>query len=281
MSLAGIAFYVYTVLLKPAPLRWLANKILLAIIPKSVRIEEGILYVHPHDPVISGALALRVYEPYQLDLFRSYLKEGMVVLDIGANIGLYTLIASKRVGETGKVISFEPEPENFSILSKNIKENEMWDNTTSVQKAAADKEGTFPLFLAESNKGNHSIYAHDDSIKTIPVETVSVDIWLSENGIEKVDIIKIDIQGAEPLAFSGMKNILKSNPILLVEYEPILIRSAGYDPIGMLDLLKTSGYNLFNIDENKKSIRQIEDIQIFTTGLPRNAYANILGLKRH
>lgn len=280
MTLAGFASYTYTVLLKPKPVRWVTNKLLLLILPKSVHLKEGVLLLHQNDPVISGALALGVYEPYQMDLFRLYVKAGDVVADVGANIGLYTLIAAKRVGENGKVFSFEPERENFSILSENISLNGL-HNVTAFARAVSDRNGDARFFISEDNKGNHSLIAGAGLEDRQTVRTVKFDDALREQHVEKIDVLKIDIQGAEPLAFSGMDETLKKCRVIFTEYEPAILRSSGHNPIEMLQLLQSYGYALFCIDENTRTTVRIEDLEKFTENLRGDMYANILGLGAH
>src|SRR3989344_7406435 len=96
--------FIYTVILKPRLLKALTNKILLFIIPKQVVIPEGIVVLNPKDPVVSGALALGVYEKFETALMRRLLTAGMTVLDIWANVGYFTAIFARLVGQRGKVI---------------------------------------------------------------------------------------------------------------------------------------------------------------------------------
>ncbi|MES2995135.1 MAG: FkbM family methyltransferase [Patescibacteria group bacterium] len=279
MTLAGAASFVYTRLLKPAPLRWVTNKMLLFILPRSVALPEGRLLLHPHDPVISGALMLGVYEPFQMEVFRSYVQEGDTVLDIGANIGLYTLIAAKQAGAAGHVFAFEPERENFSILSENIQANDL-TTAEAVQCAVSDASGTGALFISEDNKGNHSLIDDSGSGTTQPVETIRMDDWLEERGVTNVGVIKIDIQGAEPRAFAGMERTLRESRALFTEYEPAILRGSGTNPMSMLESLRAYGYRLFEIDENKKTVTAIEDLALFTQRLSGDTYANILGVNQ-
>lgn len=275
MSLTNIAMFVYTVILKPKPLRWMADNLLLLLIPKQVRLKEGVVNLHPKDPVISGALALGVYETYQLDLFRSLVHKGMTVLDIGANVGLYSVIAAHLVGEGGVVASFEPETQNFEILKKNISDNG-FKNIQPAQVAVADTEGELTLFLSKGNKGKHSLYKPSDTEGEQVVKTIVLDEWLEQHNIGKVDVIKIDIQGAEPRAFAGMQKTLSMKPALLMEYDPKSIRESGHDPIKMLEMLLRYGYVLYSVDEGTKNKEKIDDIRSFTNTLHGEQYANLL-----
>lgn len=254
MSLAGIAMFVYTVLLKPWPLRWLTNQALLFLIPASIKLPEGELFLNQKDPVISGALALGVYEPYQLQVFRSLIQDGAEVVDVGANVGLYSLIAA---GLGAHVTSFEPEPDNFALLSKNC------PTATKYQYALADAEGTLELHLSKDNMGKHSFYLSGESI-TVPTKTL-------DSLITKADLIKIDVEGAEMMVLDGMKSILASKPILMVEYEPESLSKAGYQPTDLLKKLSSYGYSLWNIDEARKEL-----VFVTPSFIPKQGYTNIL-----
>lgn len=101
-----------------------------------------------------------IYEPLQTELVKKEIKKGDVVLDIGANIGYYTLIFAKLVGEDGKVFVFEPAPTNFSFLKKNVEINS-YKNVVLVQKAVSNKTGKLKLYLSEDNIGDHRISPRD------------------------------------------------------------------------------------------------------------------------
>ena len=98
-----------------------------------------------------------IYEPLETEFVKKEVKKGNVVLDIGANIGYYTLIFAKLVGENGKVFAFEPDPTNFALLKKNVEMNG-YKNVVLVQRAVSNKTGKLKLYLCEDNPGDHRIY---------------------------------------------------------------------------------------------------------------------------
>jgi len=277
----GLAAFVYRTLLKPAPLRWLANHILLLIIPKNIKIEEGIVSLNPTDPVISGALALGIYETFEMELFRRIVKENMTVLDIGANIGVYSLIAGRRVGPGGRVIAFEPEPTNFSLLKHNIGKNDL-NNVTAYNIAIADVEGTMKLHLSESNKGHHSLVGGDSSdfSSSILVPVATGDKFLEDVNIKHVDVIKIDIEGAEPLALKGLAHTLELPGLtLFFEFSPKTMQDSGFDPKRVLSSLHEKGFSIYEIQEHKKKLVPIEDMGTFVDYFSGTQYSNLLSIK--
>jgi FkbM family methyltransferase len=277
----GLAAFIYRTILKPAPLRWLANQVLLLLIPKTITIPEGTLSLNPNDPVISGALALGVYETFEMELFRDILTEGMTVLDIGANIGIYSVIAAKHVGQTGKVLACEPEPVNFSILKHNIEQNG-FTNVVAYDRAIADKEGTMELHLSKTNKGHHSLVGGDsnDFSSFISVPVITGDMLLAEAHIEKIDVMKIDIEGAEPLALAGLEKTLELFDLtLFFEFSPKTIQDSGFEPEHLLVSLNEKGFEIYEIQEHKKKLSRIEDAHTFAKHFSGAQYANLLCIK--
>jgi FkbM family methyltransferase len=268
--------YIYTVILKPVPLRSVANFVLKKCIPESITFPEGTLLLNKNDAVVSGALALGAYERAEIALFREVVKEGMTVLDIGANIGYYTLVASALVGEAGRVVSFEPEQTNFFLLQKTVELNNR-ANVSLVCAAASDTEGTSTLYLSDENKGKHSMASGDDLRGAQTIQTTTVSIALRSLGIAHVDVIKMDIEGAEPLALAGMRDIIeRDKPLVLVEYSPGAIHRFNKEPREMLRFFAERGYELSVIDERTGRLEQIKNIETFASQFPESRYVNLL-----
>lgn len=258
-SLPGIA---YRTIFKPRPLRIIINWLIKRLIPDRVITTDYILYLNPNDPVVSGAIALEAYEIEAVKFIKKLTRPGMTVLDIGANIGYYSVILGKSVGENGKVYAFEPEPTNFQFLERNIGANSL-SHVKAYRLALANKPGILSFYLHESNKGKHSLIDYQKNTECIKVEATTVDSFITKHGIRKIDLIKIDVEGAEPMVFEGMKETLaKHRPIIFTEYFPYAIRSSGRDPLNFLRNLDTLGYR-FQIIEDSGTILDITDIKKF------------------
>ena len=119
----ALAEFIDTRLLRPAPVRRAANAILLSIVPKTVRVGPAIAHLNPRDPVVSGALALRVFERDELRFFSQRCRPGMTVLDVGANVGLYTALAMHLTGADGTVVVIEPHAESRRFLELTVQAN--------------------------------------------------------------------------------------------------------------------------------------------------------------
>lgn len=140
-----------------------------------------------------------------LNILKQNIHLGNTVLDIGANIGYYTLIMSKLVGSTGKVYAFEPEPKNFEILKKNIELNKL-DNVILEQKALSNIDGVTYLQLSKDS-GQHRLSDHG-----VKVESITLDSYFGGG----IDFIKMDAEGSEYKIFKGMKNALKNKNLKIV-----------------------------------------------------------------
>ncbi len=197
------------------------------------------------------------YEPFETEIYKELIKPGMTVLDIGANVGYFSLIFSRCVGPKGKVHSFEPEPKTFSILKRNIEENAI-DNATLNQVAvSAESGGTVLLYLDKNNLGNMSLsngnIAPADLAGGVAVRTTTVDDYC---GSMRVDFIKMDVQGAEALVIKGAEHVLRSNKLKMVlEFWPFGIRNCHADPLALVNQLQKWGFTLSVIDVNLKIVR--------------------------
>lgn len=198
-----------------------------------------------------------VYEPFETELFKKEIKSGDVVLDIGANIGYYTLIATKLVGEHGKVFAFEPDPTNFALLEKNVKLNG-YKNVILVQKAVSNKTDKLRLYLCEDNKGDYRIYDSRDGRQSIEIESIRLDDYF-KNDDGKIDFIKMDIQGSEGWAIQGMRLLLQRNKNvkIIMEFWPAGLRKCGIEPEKLLKSLIEYGFNLYHVNEQEQKIEPI------------------------
>jgi FkbM family methyltransferase len=162
-------------------------------------------------------MLLGVHEPNTFEVFDIFVKEGMVVADIGSNVGYFTRFLSKKVGETGAVYAFEPIPQTFKTLQDTISLNKL-TNVTAVNKAVTDCNGTIKMFLSSTHyMASVDVNWATDKGGAVEVPTVSLDSFFESLG-RYPDFIKMDIEGGGVLATKGMRNcIMKHQPILLME----------------------------------------------------------------
>lgn len=209
------------------------------------------------------------------------IKKGNVVLDIGANIGYYTLIFAKLVGEEGRVYAFEPDPTNFALLKKNVEING-YKNVVLVQKAVSNKSGRIKLYLSKNNMGDHRIYdSGEDGRQHIEIEAIRLDDYF-EHFEGRIDFIKMDIQGAEGGAIQGMYNLLnKNNNVKIVtEFWPIGLKRFGTDPEEFLRLLIKLGFKLYEVNEQDKEIKPVNIPRLLEIYTPvKGNFTNLLCVK--
>ncbi len=222
------------------------------------KIQPSVAKVGNNKMVIDSMEAFRlalneqdVREKLETDFFKKEIKKGMTVLDLGANMGFYTLLFAELVGGKGKVFAFEPEPNNFSTLEKNVRLNE-YKNVELVKKAVSDKAGETKLHLSKS-MGRHRIDVPNDAGRSVTIKTVILDDFLKG---QKIDLIKMDIEGAEYMALKGMKDLLQRNKNIKIvtEFMPQALSVFGVKPEEYLRFLMSHGFILYHINEKKKKI---------------------------
>lgn len=270
-------------------LRMICNRLFQLLLANKdiIEVQGSKIYVNIYDRDGAMRRTFRAYalnrchEPSTTALFKEVVKEGDVVVDLGANIGYFTLLAAKLVGKSGKVYSFEPEPKNYNYLLKNIELNG-YGNITAVQKSVSNGYARVKLYICPYDTGHHTInqtegitaYNPDfkyNKINFIEVETIALDDFFKGMS-HSIDVIKMDVEGAEPLALSGMDKVIKKNKKLkmFVEFFPLLIKKMGFSPRefirGLLEdyqfLMFIIGhdYSMHNYTLSKKSLIKINNV---------------------
>ena len=150
----------------------------------------------------------------------------MVAVDVGANVGFHTLVMARCVGATGRVHALEPEPRNFKLLTRAVEEAG-YRQVRLHRAAAARATGRELLYVAGDNRGDHRLTPAAEARAHMPVATVALDDLLAEE--PRIDLIKIDVQGAEVDVLAGLTRILSRRPPpeLLCEVSPDLLARAG------------------------------------------------------
>ena len=205
-----------------------------------------------HDiPQIGGQMYLRdetdlwgfiqngKYEPEETEIIKKLVKAQDVCLDIGANIGYFTVLLAKKCKE---VWAFEPEPSNFNMLMMNLMMNDI-SNVYTVKSAVSWECGTNKLYLCDKSHGMHRMYKSVHCKDSIDVKTVSID----STGL-RPNFIKVDAEGFEWNVLLGMCHTLdKYHPIVVMEFHPPSIEEAGHKhhPQAIYDQLKVLGYDIY------------------------------------
>jgi len=218
----------------------------------SVRlIGGGVLTVPNCDPMSAKIACGESYEIEARKKIFPMIKRGMTIIDIGAHIGYYTIPFSLKVGENGIVVAFEPNSDIRAQLQNNLDQNNP-RNVIVVPYAVSNKNSVTDFYVAQKNRGGYSSLKKNkdyEPAKKIRVETKKLDDVLDSLGISEVDVIKIDVEGAEKLVFEGAKRLLtrKRKPIILFECNDATCLPFGHNVFGVLKLLDSFGYDLEEI----------------------------------
>jgi FkbM family methyltransferase len=226
------------------------------------------MYVDLWDSAVSTNLFVnRVWEPEETKVVVGLLHKGDVFVDIGANIGYFTLLASDAVGGTGKVFAFEPSSSNARLLRRNVEANQC-ENVRVEEKAITEAYKPVTLYLSNINFGDHRIYASDDDAthnnglqrSQVQAEGITLDGYFPAGS--RVNFVKIDIQGAEYFALQGMKRVLRENRdvVCAMEFWPHGLLEAGASPSALLQELIQLGFILHRLDRGQVTPANVDEI---------------------
>ena len=216
------------------------------------RIGDNRIYMNPANTMSLFSYLFDVYEWREVQLIRRLVKAGDTALDIGANIGYYSLKLSQVVEPRGTVHAFEPDPTNLEILRRNIGLNSL-SNVKVHGFALANFEGPAWLYRSKQNTGDYALSPRSGPAE-VPVQVICRRLdSLSEEISEPPSILKIDVQGFEPAVLEGAQRSLNEwqpRPSLLVEFEPASLTGAGFSPQVFLDSLTKLDYRVGKVSQN-------------------------------
>ncbi len=199
------------------------------------------------------------YEPQETQLAQALLGPGMVVVDVGANWGYFTLVCAHLVADRGRVIALEPHPRLASMLADNVKENRL--PQVAVHRVAAGARSASTAFVGFDERGGNwgvSRAAHGSDVADFESKTVAIDTFLDECNVGRVDLIKIDIEGAEGDAIRGMADglVRRRYRYALVECHPAELTRIGTSVAECLRPFRTAGYRGWHIDHSAEMHRR-------------------------
>lgn len=217
------------------------------------------------------------YEEWGYAVINSLLPDDAIVMDIGAHIGVISLLMANKA-KSGKVISFEPSPDNYALLVKNISDNCM-ENIRPVNLAMYNEERILSINHVEEFSGGTFLSGtgssyRDDRAKISQVNAVRLDDWVSRNNIDRLDLIKMDAEGTEKAAIEGAAEVLtRFRPHLIIEFNLYTIQNIqNEDPMDLLFLLKEIFPYIFIIDQTQfrltdSSLKDILKLTQFENGI--------------
>lgn len=188
------------------------------------------------------------YEPNLKIHFKRLIKENDTVLDIGANIGFHTLYFAELTGVNGKIIAFEPIPINFKTLKNNVSLNN-FPQIVLVNKALGNTNSQMNIHINEQAQNPGAFNLFEDGVRNTIIECIKGDDYLQANNIEKIDFIKIDVEGYEYEVLKGLRQtISRFHPSIIFEYDRNYQLKMNADAGLIFDFLKELNYNFYCVD---------------------------------
>lgn len=231
-------------------------KILLRFAVNTLAYLGGMRFPQKYDWDWKLEMLLQKYEKETTALVKKIIKPGTIIIDIGAHVGYYTRIFSKFAGKKGVVYAFEPEEENFNLLKKNVKNLK---NVKIIKKALSDRDGFIDFYIAPNHTGLHSILSDNSRQNKTRIMAQTLDNFIKEEKIQKVDLIKMDIEGGEPFALAGAKGLLNQPSLMIImEFTPSNFSVSQISPVDFLQNLSGLGFTIYKI----KNQGELESIQL-------------------
>lgn len=223
---------------------------------------------------------LGTYENFCTETVKKHIKPGDVCLDVGANIGWYSTLFSKIVGQNGAVHSFEPVPRTFAELEKNVRLNGAPPNVFLNNFGLGDAEKTLEIHLFDGMPSGHASLAarENQPAQSFAVQIKTLDSYLLEREIERVDFVKVDIEGAELMFLKGASKLFeqKTPPVIFMEMALETTKEFGYKPNDLIEFIRAvrADYEFYALDESAEKLVKIEGFSADQIG------ANVLCLPR-
>lgn len=215
---------------------------------------EGLrLRLHPHDDTAECVFLTGLFEPNEMSWFRGALRPGMTVVDVGANCGLYTMLAARRVGAGGRVVAIEASPREQARLADHVDLNAL-ENVTIIPAAAGEAAGRASLRMAQwphagQNTLGDFIYRGVGTAQVCEVEVTTVDRVVRDLALDRVDVMKIDAEGADVLVLRGAEETLRRfSPTLLIEVNDPTLAHQKCQSGEIWDILERHGYEVLSFD---------------------------------
>jgi FkbM family methyltransferase len=192
---------------------------------------------------IQRSIFLYGYDDLAQSFVKKNLKEGDVFLDIGANVGFYSLLAASIVGEKGRVVAIEPYPKTFAALKATVERNGI-KNILPLNIGLGKEKGYSNLFINPAFHNDSPTMVHHEASERVRVEIVSLDMVATTHHLENIDYLKIDVEGFEPNVFAGATTLLKEKRIKIIqcEFNDYWLRKNGSSPEVLHRLLIDFGY---------------------------------------
>jgi FkbM family methyltransferase len=226
---------------KPVVMKWMNNLI---------------LRIHPNNEVFRALFVRGIYDPNLVVVINALLPKGGVFLDVGANMGYISLLASKAVGAEGHVCALEPCSRDFARLLDNINLNDLDKIISASRLAVSDKSGVEELLIAAEERSSLNTLGSEipvkgvEAIGTEKVHVITIDEFVEKEKIQKVDVLKLDIEGSELKALEGARNtIAQRRPAIILGHNRSALTACNSDHSELQKILAEIGYCIYVIVE--------------------------------
>jgi FkbM family methyltransferase len=236
--------------------------------PEVVRWSDGLLFrAVPNDQISRVLYVSDSYEPNTLCMLRKFLPPGGTCLDVGANAGVFSLVAARCTGEAGHVYSFEPSEREYSRLCDAIQLNHLEGIITPVRSAVGARAGHETLRVASEPYSGHNTLGSGFSYEGVEtsaleaIEMTTLDEFDRQHALPRIDLIKLDIEGAEAAALAGGADVLRRHrPVLVIEVFSRALASNGASVAEIAGHLRSADYRSFAIDDNTAELTPLDDL---------------------
>jgi FkbM family methyltransferase len=211
-------------------------------------------------------------------------RRGDVVLDVGANRGIFTALLSNIVGSEGQVHAFEPSADTCRLLRGTLEERARWPENVTINTAAVGTDdGTATLFMPKDDHGQASLRTHDSGswserapVTSAEVAVLRLDSYTATMRLSRVNVVKMDVEGAELLALSGFAAGLKSmHPIVACELCGAWTHAFDYEPSAVIGELRKAGYDAFHLVTKRGELRRLTDFRVVNDGESHDLVASV------
>ncbi|QDU70791.1 FkbM family methyltransferase [Mucisphaera calidilacus] len=262
---------------------WLRRRLLRSFKrPVDVTWIDGLrLTAYPYNEVTRSILMTGLYDPTELSWLRRTLTPGMTFIDGGANLGLYSLIASRCVGDDGRVLAFEPSGREYDRACHHVALNQL-ENVTVLRAALADRPGRIGIKIADEKHAGHNtlggfVYHATQLDRVEQVEATTLDDAVREHNLTRVDVVKLDLEGSEHAALQGAAQTLERyRPVLLMEFSDPSLRAQGSSAEALRACVESFGYRLGRIENDDADFEPLPDTSsleasVNVVAMPREA----------
>ena len=253
--------------IRHSPIGWVARQIIHFYFQLAHGRKESLSYqlpggtsikLHPEGEMAEFLCIPGLFESTEMQWVANFLKPGMKVIDIGANVGLYSVLAASLIGENGRVWAFEPSKETFNRLKRNLELNNC-SVVVALELALTNESDAAKYLVSDAGYGDVYRYLASSPDSKSPnaelIQTTTLDAFVQEHNIDNIDLIKIDVEGGEYKVLLGSLKVLADNKkvTIMFENEADWCERAGCTQHDCLNLLRENGFNLFTWDKSKQA----------------------------